>query len=49
MRCWWSCCRSLQAHDPLALLGTGFDADALAALAEAQGLGNGTGEARGWA
>ena len=35
--------QDLQGHDPLALLGTGFDEAALAALAEAQGLGNGTG------
>ena len=35
--------QELQAHDPLALLGTGFDAEALATLAAAQGMDNGTG------
>ena len=35
--------QELRDHDPLVLLGTGFDAEALAALAEAQGLGNGDG------
>ena len=39
--------QELSQDDPLALLGTGFDEEALAALAEAQGLGNGLGEAAG--
>jgi DNA methylase len=34
--------QDLAQHDPLALLGTGFDAEALEALVAAQGLGNGT-------
>lgn len=39
--------QDLSRDDPTALLGTGFDADTLAALAEAQGLGNGPGGTRG--
>ena len=35
--------QELQTHDPLALLGTGYDEAALAALVDAQGLGNGAG------
>jgi len=35
--------QELSEHDPLALLGTGFDEATLTALAEAQGLGNGVG------
>lgn len=34
--------QDLAEHDPLALLGTGFDEEALEALVAAQGLGNGT-------
>ena len=36
--------QDLHAHDPLALLGTGYDAAALEALVQAQGLENGLGD-----